>query len=179
MVKYKELDLINNQKLIMWLNIISFGLIIPFVLIFSLIAAALSPSSQSGDFSIWGLVFFGLGYFGLIFIHELIHGLFFKHFDKDGKVKYGFKNGLAYATNPGALYKKSQFYIIILAPFVIISVLLTLGLALGWLNNVAYVLLASLHGGACIGDFYWTYLVAKEPKDVYVEDTEAGMNFHR
>ena len=82
-----------------------------------------------------------VAYFILIIIHELIHGAFFKLFDPKGKVKFGFKNGVAYATSPHSFYSKGKFAIILLAPFLGISVGLFLlsachlALFLGMPNN--------------------------------------------
>src|SRR5699024_7799727 len=60
-------------------------------------------------------------------IHELFHGIFFRYFSKSGKkVKYGFSKGMLYASNPGEVYTKRQFVIIILAPFILNSTLFLL-----------------------------------------------------
>ena len=42
------------------------------------------------------------------------------------------------------------------------------------ISPYAFVWLASFHGSACIGDFYFCYLVTKAPAHSYVEDTEQG-----
>ena len=115
---------------------------------------------------------------GLIIFHELIHGIFFKLFNKEGKVKFGFKNGLAYATSPNSFYSRWQFLLILLAPFVLITLILWLLYAYREISPYAFVWLASFHGSACIGDFYFCYLVTKAPAHSYVEDTEQGINFY-
>lgn len=184
MKKYKELNLIDNTKLIKWLNIFSIALLVPLLLIFAYIDVliqgmeSLNSPSIIQQISMYHIIVLVILYFATIILHELVHGLFFKLFDRDGNVKFGFKNGLAYATSPNSLYSESKFFIIIIAPFITISLLLMLSLACSVVDSVIFVILAAFHGAACIGDFYWIYLILKEPKGIKVEDTEKGMSFY-
>ena len=116
--------------------------------------------------------------FIIIVIHELIHGLFFKVFTPHGKVKFGFKSGMAYATSPGNLYNKIQMSIIALAPFLFISLALTLIMIYFNINIISYSVLAGLHAGACVGDFYYIYLLVKAPQETVIEDTEQGIRLY-
>ena len=178
MEKVKELNLMDNKKLIILLNIVSFVIIIPMIVLFFAVAywVAGPDSFGSPTDSLLTLIFTLIA---IIFIHELIHGLFFKLFNPKGKVKFGFKKGMAYATSPGSFYTKKQFYTIALAPFVIITLILILGLALGVIGSPFFMVIASLHGSACTGDFYMSIYLMRQNKDVYVEDTEAGLNIYR
>ncbi|MGX7029955.1 DUF3267 domain-containing protein [Vagococcus zengguangii] len=174
---YREINLIDNNKIIFWLNVISIPLFIIFYFMFSLIAT-FNNQSISADLSIFMLLIVLVSYFVLIIIHELIHGIFFKLFNKEGKVKFGVKNGLAYATSPGFFYSKTQFIVVLLAPFTLISIGLYIFYLISIVSSFVFVTLASLHAASCIGDFYFTWLVARAPESIVVEDTEQGMSFY-
>lgn len=135
--------------------------------------------NYSGLEGFWFLV----GFVVLTIIHELIHGLFFKLFNPENKVKFGikWKQGMAFATSPGSLYNRGQMFVISLAPFVLISLVLSALFVLGWLNVVYYLLLVSAHAGACIGDFYYAYLflIKFGKNNILVEDTEMGLRIYQ
>ena len=185
--KVQSIDLLNNQKLILRLNLASILLMFIFLILFTMIAYGVSLPlidtvitvvrtgfSQSS----YKWLIFLVCQFLLIMLHELIHGLFFKVFHPEGKVSFGFKNGMAYATSPGSLYSKTQYTWIAIAPFLLISILLFACYHQGLISPVFFVLTATLHAAACVGDFYWIYLVFKTPKHTLVEDTDAGISFH-
>lgn len=112
-------------------------------------------------------------------IHELIHGLFFKLFAANRPVQFGFnaKTMMAFVTSPGSLYSRCQFLVITLSPFVVLTTVLTLFLAAGWLSPLAYVGVATCHAAGCVGDFDSAYLLLFPYRygDVRVEDTETGI----
>jgi len=173
----REINLLEDKKLIWLLNVAAIVLFFGFLLLFSGVTFWHSASMYQ-SFNFWTLIL-GLGlFFVLIIIHELIHALFFKMFQPTKKVKFGFKNGMAYATSPHSYYKKYQFIIICLAPFV----LLTSGLVVLYLMNLLsaslFIFLASMHASGCVGDFYFTYLILRAPKNSWIEDTEQGINFY-
>lgn len=177
MKQIKSLNLLENKKVLFWLNIIGGGLLFLFFPLFSIIASETTKESfHSLDlkqlFQVFILAFF------LIIAHEAIHGLFFKVMNPKSQVKFGFKKGMAYATSPGTIYNKWQFIWISLAPFVVITFSLWLALFFNLLNPAAFVYLATFHASACVGDFYWVYLVLGSPKNAWIEDTEVGINFY-
>lgn len=130
------------------------------------------------SFDITNLILLFAVYFILIIIHEAIHGLTFKAFKPQAQVKYGFKNGMAYASAPGEMYSKSQFLIVSIMPFFLISICLYI-LSLFGINNIFCYFLFSLHAAGCIGDFYYCILLLNNKKDIFVEDTEKGINIFR
>ena len=171
----KELDFIHNKKVNLALNIMAVLLIFPFLALFTWIAI-LMYGRGSEVFHFFDLFYLLV----LMVIHELIHGFFFKVLgDENTKVKFGFKNGMAYATSPGTFYHRKDFLVIGLAPFVLISLLLTLLAMLGLLSSTLYMPLASLHAAGCVGDFYIALLLLGQTDDILVEDTEVGMNFYQ
>lgn len=175
----KSINLMEDKKLIRNLNIAAIGLILVFFPLFGLLAYFFAqPTSDLVSFGMSDIIWSIIWIFGLLVIHELIHGIFFKVFHPEGKVKYGFKNGMAYATSPNSFYPKWKFAWICLAPFTLITLALFIIYVLGGISAYVFVYLAALHASGCVGDFYWMYLIIKAPEEAYVEDTEIGINFY-
>lgn len=176
---HKEYDLLNDKKTIILVNVlagISLFLFFPF---FSWIAVRLLETAEGiTSFNLMDIFVLLLIYFVLIVVHELIHGLFFKVFDMKGKVKFGFKNGMAYATSPHSFYPKGKFIWIVLSPFTLITMGLFFLAYIQMISPVYFIGLATIHAASCCGDFYWVYLILKAPKGTYVEDTENGISFY-
>lgn len=146
----QRINLMENKKVIFWLNICSILLFILFLPIFSLLLVIQNkPILTSEATNGWGLLFLGGLFFLIIIIHEFIHALFFKIFYPKGKVKFGFKNGMAYAASPNSFYSKRQFFIIGISPFVIITIGLIILLFAKLIPAYFFVLLASIHA-ACL-----------------------------
>ncbi|WP_265455455.1 DUF3267 domain-containing protein [Enterococcus sp. HY326] len=175
----KSINIMENKRAVVWLNVAAIALGIVFFGIFAILAELLQPTAGSEETSLIGLFLFVVVSFVVIIVHELIHGFFFKVFNLEGKVKFGFKNGMAYATSPNSYYTKTQFLIIILAPFVIISCCLVLLYSLNILSASFFAIVAAVHAGGCSGDFYFALLLLKSPQNTLVEDTEVGINFYQ
>lgn len=176
----ESLNLLENKKVIFWLNIISIPLIVLFFAAFTFISLIVDvPVQETHTFNLSTTLLSLVAFFLLIILHEVIHGIFFKLFNPEAKVKYGFKNGMAYATSPNSFYTKGKFVWICLAPFIIITFILFFLLYFGIITPTSFALIASLHAAACVGDFYWVYLIIRLEKGAYVEDTEVGISFYR
>lgn len=176
----QKIELINNKKIIVLLNflsILTLLLAVPFFILFANLGELTKIIGFSTD-SLLDIVLLLFLFFITIIIHELIHAFFMKLFDKNGKVKFGFKNGMAYATSPSSFYNKIHFTIISLAPFILITITLNLLYYLGIISPFVYVSVASIHTSGCVGDFYWVYLIKKAPANSLIEDTETGINFY-
>lgn len=178
----QEINILESKKLAIVLNLLAIPLWIIFGYVFSWVVVLLSQVvniKDSHTFSGWDGLWFFLAFMILLVIHELIHGLFFKAYKPENKVKFGikWKQGMAYATSPGSQYNRGQMLVISLAPFVLLSLALTILLALGGINVGMYILLASAHAAGCIGDFYYTYLltIKHRKENILVEDTETGL----
>lgn len=176
----RRIDIMNDKKTIWWLNIVSIPLLIVFICLFWGLASITKVSEpiRVVESGITGLILIVLSFFLLIVIHELIHGLFFKLFSPEGNVKFGFKNGMAYATSPHSFYSRGKFAWIAVAPFVLITLLLYVFLYIGLISSGTFVWVSALHASACVGDFYWLYLIKKQAANVLVEDTEVGISFY-
>lgn len=184
MTLLKQYNLLENKKVIFWINLASFPLFFFFILFFSLLIVIISGESDFGfsfnwrETSFMVYLFVLMIFFFLIILHELIHGLFFKVFNKEAKVRFGFKNGFAYATSPDSFYTKGQFIWICLAPFILISSALIILVALDFIPILFFIPVASMHAASCVGDFYWVLILVLKPKTIRVQDTESGMSVY-
>ncbi|MGT2722168.1 DUF3267 domain-containing protein [Streptococcus porcinus] len=176
----EDVNVTDNKRLLIFLNLFSLFLFLSFLYFFPLIADAIKPfRSGSIDFDLASFLWTtGLMVF-LLVLHEGIHGIFFKIFQLEGKIKFGvnLKNMVVYCISPNSCYSRMQMIWISIAPFIFITFGLTLLYYLEILSPFLYVILAALHAGGCAGDFYYCYLLGikyfKLP--VMAEDTKAGL----
>ncbi|MGU7950652.1 DUF3267 domain-containing protein [Streptococcus suis] len=178
--KLFEVNIMENKKFVWGLNILAIVLVFPFALLFGKLAFSLLANvDQNLPLTLPELWIATVLFPILIIVHEAIHGLFFKIFCPENPVKFGFKweSGMAYATSPGSLYNRMQMLVISLAPFVVISLGLTMVAVFLGMDVSLYLILVTMHAVACVGDFYYAYLLlvkfAKE--NIAVEDTETGL----
>lgn len=178
----KEVNILEDKKIALKLNIYGLICLILFLPIFWFISKIIIPFQETTALDKLGildillpLIFFFL----LIIIHEGIHACFMKLFDKKGNIRFGFKNGMAYAASPGSRYSRRQFFWISLAPFILLTLTMTLLLYLGIIDKIFFILMTSMHASGCTGDFYWGLLVIKAPKEALIEDTDVGIKIYQ
>ena len=110
-------------------------------------------------------------------LHELTHGLTMQLFG--AKPKYGilWKGLMLYATSPGYAYPRNSFIVIALAPLVVISTLVIIGMWL--LQGTLWVPLLALCGifnaSGAVGDMWMTMIVLRYPATAYVMDERDGL----
>jgi hypothetical protein len=169
-VKEKPIRIIAIQILGV-LSLVIFGLI------FSGLAVSLGKLPSQGEF---GLSEIGSVFAGILLtlvLHELTHGWVMQMFG--AKPKYGilWKGLMLYATSPGYTYRRNHYVVIALAPFVLISALVILGM---WLSQgTLWVLLLGLCGifnaSGAIGDMWMTIIVLRYATTAYVMDERDGL----
>ena len=179
----KEYNIMEDKKIVIWLNVASLILIAPMFILFFGVTVIIQPIVQPlvfGDTqSIWMVVLPIIILFLVIVVHEGIHGIFYKLFNPKGHVEFGFKSGFAYAVSEGSIYTKGQMNIIGMAPFVFISILFTLAYIFGFMSSGMYMMYAGLHGAMCVGDLWYLYLLTVTHRGtVYVEDTKQGLTIY-
>jgi hypothetical protein len=148
-----------------------------FGVIFSGLAVTLGKSPTQGEFGLReiGVVFVGI--LLALVLHELTHGLVMRTYG--AKPKYGilWKGPMLYATSPGYAYRRNDYVVIALAPFVLISALVILGMWL--LQGTLWVLLLGLCGifnaSGAIGDMWMTMIVLRYATPAYVIDERDGI----
>jgi hypothetical protein len=128
---------------------------------------------------------FGLGEIGSVLLgillalglHELTHGLVMQLFG--AKPEYGilWKGLMLYATSPGYAYHRNNYVVILLAPFLFLSILVILGI---WLvQGTAWVALLALCGvfnaSGAVGDIWIATIVLQYPTTAFVMDERDGV----
>lgn len=184
-----EIDILNSmdaQKKVSKVYLLTLiASIVPFLFI-----EWLTPSFGESALFFQDRIFDNFGFYGIlvsvtmvtlllliiVVIHELIHGLFFKLFAPNSRVKFGFKSGMAYASSPGSIFSRGEFIIILLAPFVIITLI---GITLMvFYPHGSYKYILILHTAACAGDFYFAFIIFANKHLTYCEDTEVGITLY-
>jgi len=172
-----KLDLDNDQKQSVRVNMLGLMLLMPFAVV--LLVLFINGSAVSFDLKMTDWAFFLVGMVLVLLVHELVHGLFFKLLSPDGRVKFGVNAMFAYAGNPDVYYTKGAFLIIGLAPAVLLNLLLAAALFFveGTAFYVVFMLLA-VHFSGCAGDFTATGMLMKLPGDALAMDTGLVMTFY-
>ncbi|MBE6654819.1 MAG: DUF3267 domain-containing protein [Ruminococcaceae bacterium] len=176
--KILEIDLQKNKKLMLLVN----GIALVLMLALAALGAYIVPIDTFFDNEVWYMPLIKLavmmgGYVAYIVLHELVHGIFMKHFS-GVKPKYGFTLMYAYAGSE-AYFNKQSYIIIALAPVVIWGAVLGVLCAVlpqGWFWVVYFIQIGNLSGAA--GDFYVTLKFLKLPKDILVNDTGVAMTVY-
>ncbi len=115
---------------------------------------------------------------GQMVLHELVHGVFFWLFTRS-RPTFGFRGWYAYAAAPGWFFLRRQYRVISLAPFVLLSVLGMILLAILPAGALAVVLFAVIvNAASSVGDLWITFKLVCERRSVVVEDLGDGVNFY-
>jgi len=161
------------------LNIFGILLFIIFGLFFSSVAFGLGKMPSEGNFRL-GLGEMGLAVAGIVVtfvLHELTHGLAMQMFGASPKYGIIWKGLMLYATSPGYAYRRNNYVVISLAPFVFISALAILGMWI--LQGTAWVALLAICGtvnaSGAIGDMWITMIVLRYAVTAYIMDERDGI----
>lgn len=170
---YKHVDISNNRNLVYGLNVVAVIAFLGFLWLFGAIVGSMTVNFTESYF-VWLIV----ALLVIVTIHEVLHGILYKVFKPNKKIKVGFKSGMLFVSSPKSLYTKQQFVWIGATPFVVISLVLIAIFLLGWLPGELFLPLAALHGAGCVGDFYLLWLVISSPKHYYISDQENGIDIY-
>lgn len=130
------------------------------------------------DSILFSALLYLLFYLFLLLLHEGIHAIFYQLFAPGGKVSFGFKSGFFYAASPGNFYSRFQMAIIAMAPFLLISLLLTAIAVIFRIDSFTYAIFTAVHTAACTGDFYYLWVLIFIPEDAKIEDTAQGIRIY-
>jgi len=179
-----EINLAKNKSLGILLNIVAFILFFITFVLLVLFALWIRPGFSSGVISNLGVlssVWLLLGLIGLVVfnlvLHELIHGFFFWVFT-GSKPVYALHLAYAYAAAPDWFIPVGQYWIIGLAPLVVID---AAGLALMFvvpLNLLlSIIFLVTLNTGGAVGDLLITSNLLGASPACLVNDIGDGVSF--
>jgi hypothetical protein len=103
-------------------------------------------------------------------LHELVHASVF-YFDQHIPPQIGWRGLSIFAAAPGYLIKRSIMIVNALAPFVVISILGFVLIALLPTNFLPWILIPTVvNAAAAGGDFMGVIWLLKQPDDVMIED---------
>jgi hypothetical protein len=115
----------------------------------------------------------------VLFIHELVHGLFFWFFARH-LPEFGIGTGYAFAAMPDWFFPKQQYLVIGLSPLVLLT---GLGLAASVFVPFDWIgaLLAGMiiNAGGAIGDMYICWRITFDDADVWIKDMGDGFQLYR
>ena len=154
------------------LALVSFFL---FGLLFVSLAIILGKLPTSGSFTLgWresGALFSGS------VLTELTHGLVMRLAGATPRYGIIWKGLMLYATSPGFAYQRNTYVGILLAPFVLISVLVVLGIWLvpGSPWTALLVLCGVVNASGASGDLWMTQIVLRYPRTACVMDARDGL----
>jgi hypothetical protein len=168
----------EKSSRVLLLNIWGLVLLVLFGIIFSSLAVTVGKLPP-------GTIEFGLPEIGLtilaifltLVLHELIHGLVMRI--SGVRPRYGvlWKQAMFYATAPGYAFPRNHYVVIALAPFILISLLVVLGMWL--LQGTVWVALLGVGGlfnaSGAVGDMWITRIVLQYPDNAYIMDERDGM----
>jgi len=177
-IQTQEINLAKNKGLAILLNIVGFIIFgLSFVLLGSFVRWA-RPELATITFSIRGGLSTILQLLGLLVlvaiitvVHELIHGFFFWVFTRSKPV-YALRPAYAYAAAPDWFIPVRHYWIIGLAPLVImdaIGLLLILLAPAGWILTI--LLLVTLNTAGSIGDLFMTAQLLRMSPASLAKDT--------
>lgn len=180
------LDLAENRKLAVGLNVL--GLIFFFLcaLLFTLFAAVLRYNSEGGELSFsisrenWASTLGGVILIVVLVVlsHELIHALFFRLFTGEWAT-FGFRGIYAYAAAPQWYIPRNLHIAVALAPLLVLSLL---GVALIlWIDYAflpALLLFLIVNAAGAVGDLVTVGWMLRQPRDAYVNDYGDGFTVY-
>ncbi len=111
-------------------------------------------------------------------LHELVHGVFFWLFTRS-RPTFGFRGWYAFAAAPGWLLTRGQYLVVTLAPFVLLSILGIILLAIVPTGALAAILAGTVMNAAgAVGDLWVVFLILREHRPIMIEDLGDGFNFY-
>ena len=178
-VQIGKLDLIQNKRLLILMNIVGLALVAGFGWLFSSSAFWLHPEARRWFWrlsinnwgELWGFMAALLGVMAVVVaLHEAAHGLFFWLFTRS-RPKFEFKIIYASASAPGWYLPWRQYLVIGLAPLVLLSLfgILAQWLApLNWLQVVTLFLVMNASGA--VGDLMVFVWLLFQPRSSFALD---------
>jgi hypothetical protein len=178
-----SLNLVKDRRAFWLLQITALAFFFIFGFLFLSWTILLRPGlldtlSTGVEITLKGLLVLILGVLISILLHEMIHGVFFWIFS-GSRPKFGLRGGYAYAAAPGWFFPRAQYLVIVLAPFLLLSILgmvLVVAVPVGALAAILFGMLANAAGSA--GDFWIAGKVLRERRNIVVEDLGDGVNIY-
>jgi hypothetical protein len=183
-IQTHEINLAKNKRLAILLNIVGFIIFVLSFVLLGLFVRRVRTDLSTITFTMRGDLSALLQLLGLFLlvalimvVHELIHGLFFWVFTRS-KPAYALRRSYAYAAAPDWFIPFRQYWIIGLAPLVLIDaigILLILLAPTGWILPI--LLLVALNTAGSIGDMLITLRLLRLSPASLAKDTGDSVCF--
>ncbi len=174
--------LLTEDRLLIRLNLLAVvplvGMIVWLALWWLIVSLGRAPDAAPAPNIPWWLAVVVI--FVLVLpVHEFIHGVTIALFGY--KVRYGAKlsKGVLYATSDHALFRRGQYLAIALAPFVVITLLAMLIMAIApqWLGYYTAIA-AVFNAGGAVGDLWSVGVIWRYPPPLLVRDEADGFRLY-
>lgn len=177
--KKMTFDLQNDKKLMVGINIAAIVIAVLMLLLVLPFKSISMLFDMSGGMVKYFLRFAVIlvGSIVYIFLHEFIHGFFFRFFSGE-KATYGFTGPYAYAASSWYFDKRS-YLIIGLSPIVIWGIVLSVVCVVvprDFFWSAYFIQVMNISGAA--GDLYVTYKMLRLPPDILVRDHGTKMEIY-
>lgn len=165
----------GNTRRLLWLNVLG----VPLMAVCgvgALLLAFTVGGLRDFEFGLWEWVAIIPATVLTLGLHELTHGVVMKACG--ARPEYGMMWHALYATAPGYAFTRNQYLAVIIAPLVVVSGLVVLGIvAFSGMALVVKLLalsaIVNASGGG--GDVWMFWLVSRYPASAYVVDEKDGM----
>ena len=176
-----SIDLKNNLRAILWLNLAGLGLFGVAGWAFTQALYLLRPTEAGVGLAnalnfrgiseiLQSVLAFVVLYILMIVVHEAFHGLFFWIFTRQRPV-FALSWAYAYAAAPGWYLPRNQYFVTAVAPLVGISLLALLVLAFAppaWFLPALVVAVSNFAGA--VGDIWVMIWLLRQPRTCYAQD---------
>lgn len=175
------IDLSKNKNLAFSLNLIGVLVFVISGVFFMRLALILREEEELNitfDNILLALLGTMLVVFLMLIVHEGIHGISFWYLT-GGKPKFGFKGLYAYAAVPDWYVPRRTYFVVALAPLVVVTTVGILLMPLVALGLLPFLLLwLVLNFAGSIGDVAVVIFLLRKPSTVYINDFGDGVTIY-
>ncbi len=181
----KRINLRENVRLAVWLNVAAFGMLIPTIWLLLLLIRFTNPDITSVGrliqlngttlIKLMGVVI-SLGI--VLITHEMVHGFFFWTATKTRPV-FGLQLSYAYAAAPGWFIPAHIYLWIGIAPFLLLDIVGVLLLIVSPVGLILYIAAAiAMNTTGSIGDLWILFTLLRQPPGCLVQDRGDDVAFY-
>lgn len=170
----RAIDLRQQPRLMLGLNLIGLGLLLVFGWLFAWLAAGLRSPGEAISFSLpsglAAILGIGVAFGVVLLLHELVHGACFWLITR-ARPRFGLQLAYAYASAPQWYIPRNPYLVVGLAPFVLIS--LVGAILLPWLPEalvLPWIFALAVNASGSIGDLYIVGWLLRRPSSALVND---------
>lgn len=181
----KRINLRENVRLAVWLNVAAIGMLIPTIWLLLLLIRRTHPDlSEMGGvirldgstlFKVAGVV---ISLIIVLLLHEMVHGFFFWTATKTRPI-FGLQLSYAYAAAPDWFIPSTIYLWIGIAPFLLLDLLGVFFLIVSPVGLILYIAAAlAMNTAGSIGDLWILFTLLRQPAGCLVNDRGDEVAFY-